>query len=389
MEKIKLGDVCKVQGGYAFKSDLFSKNNIPIIRIGNIQENKVTVDNDICYTEEFLDNHPEFEIKRNDILIAMSGATVGKVGKYSSYQKALLNQRVGKFIVKEELDENFLYFLLKSPLFEKYILNNAFGCAQPNISSRKIEEFEFYKYELDKQKEIATVLDKVQEVINIRKKQIEDLDGLIKSQFIEMFGALNNNHIEWQVADFQDVVYFQEGPGVRNWQFRDSGIKLINIRNLIDDNLVLENTNTYLSEQEVNQKYKHFLLNVGDYVMASSGVTWGKIAEISEKHIPLCLNTSIIRLRPYDENIVSKQYLFNFIKSDAFRMQINKLITGSAQPNFGPTHLKKLSILLPPIQLQNKFEKIVEKANKSKLQIQKSIEEVQKLQESLMSKYFG
>ena len=188
----------------------------------------------------------------------------------------------------------------------------------------------------------------------------------IKSRFVELFGDPIDNPLNWKVADFKEVVYFQEGPGVRNWQFRDSGIKLINIRNLVDDSLVLENTNNYLSEQEVEEKYKHFLLDVGDYVMASSGVTWGKIAEIYEEHLPLCLNTSIIRLRPYDETVISKKYLFHYIKGDAFRMQIRKLITGSAQPNFGPTHLKKISIIVPPIELQNQFAAFVEQTDKSK-----------------------
>lgn len=185
MEKVKLGDVCKVQGGYAFKSKEFQKDSIPIIRIGNIQDNEVEIDYNVCFTKEFLNKHPEFEIKYGDILIAMSGATVGKIGKYQNDTKALLNQRVGNFIVTEKLEKRYLYFLLQSPLFEKFILNNAFGCAQPNISSKQIEEFEFYNYDNVEQIEIANQLDKVQEIIDFRKKQIQELDELIKSQFVE------------------------------------------------------------------------------------------------------------------------------------------------------------------------------------------------------------
>ena len=152
---------------------------------------------------------------------------------------------------------------------------------------------------------------------------------------------------------------------------------------------IQENTNNYLSEQEVEEKYKHFLLEVGDYVMASSGVTWGKIAEVFDEHLPLCLNTSIIRLRPYDEQIISKKYLFHYIKGDAFRMQISRLITGSAQPNFGPTHLKKISILVPPIKLQEAFAEFAEQTDKSKLAIQQSLDKLETLKKSLMQEYFG
>ena len=71
MRKVRLGDVCKVQGGYAFKSSDFKDSGVPIVRIGNIQEDKVKLDNDICYEEEFLASHKEFEVKKNDILATL------------------------------------------------------------------------------------------------------------------------------------------------------------------------------------------------------------------------------------------------------------------------------------------------------------------------------
>ena len=116
--------------------------------------------------------------------------------------------------------------------------------------------------------------------------------------------------IDKKEYNFSDVVDFLEGPGVRKWQFKDEGIKLINIKNIVNDKLCLDNTDKFLSEEEVNQKYQHFLLEAGDYVMASSGVTWGKIAEVFDEHLPLCLNTSVIKLKTKDDNILLKEYLF-------------------------------------------------------------------------------
>lgn len=154
---------------------------------------------------------------------------------------------------------------------------------------------------------------------------------------------------------FQEVVYFQEGPGVRNWQFRPNGVKLINIRNIVDNNIDLSNTFNFLSEEEVESKYKHFLCNEGDYLMASSGVTWGKIAIVKNEHLPLCLNTSIIRLVSIDEGVLNKKYLYHFITSYSFTSQIEKLITGSAQPNFGPSHLRKVKIPVPALPIQHQI----------------------------------
>jgi type I restriction enzyme S subunit len=189
-------------------------------------------------------------------------------------------------------------------------------------------------------------------------------------------------------VDFSEVIDFLEGPGVRNWQFTDSGIKLINIRNLVNDKINLENTTNHLSEEEVSKKYNHFLLKEGDYIMASSGVTWGKIAEVKKEHLPLCLNTSIIKLRPkYDD--FEKKYLWYFIKSNIFTKQIDKIITGSAQPNFGPSHLKKVKIPLPPLPQQQKIANILDAVDALRQNDKALIAKFDELTQSLFLDMFG
>ena len=156
-----------------------------------------------------------------------------------------------------------------------------------------------------------------------------------------------------------DVVFFQEGPGVRNWQFKDSGIKLLNVKNIVNGNLVLGNSDKYLSKDEVFTKYPHFLAEPDDLVMASSGATWGKSAWVDDSHLPLCMNTSTIRFHPLDTSILDRHYMHGFLKSSSFRQQIEKMITGSAQPNFGPTHLKQVKIMLPPSKEQSRYSNIL------------------------------
>jgi type I restriction enzyme S subunit len=189
-------------------------------------------------------------------------------------------------------------------------------------------------------------------------------------------------------VDFSEVIDFLEGPGVRNWQFTDSGIKLINIRNLVNDKINLENTTNHLSEEEVAKKYNHFLLEEGDYIMASSGVTWGKIAEVKKEHLPLCLNTSIIKLRP-KYNDFEKKYLWYFIKSNIFTKQIDKIITGSAQPNFGPSHLKKIKIPVPPLPQQQKIASILDAADALRQNDKALIAKYDELTQALFLDMFG
>lgn len=94
-EKVKLGDVSSIQGGYAFKSNEFVKNQVPVIRIGNLNGETVDLDYEISFHHEFWENNEVYRVKEGDILIAMSGATVGKMGRFSYDEPALLNQRVG------------------------------------------------------------------------------------------------------------------------------------------------------------------------------------------------------------------------------------------------------------------------------------------------------
>lgn len=193
----------------------------------------------------------------------------------------------------------------------------------------------------------------------------------------------------WKLVELKDYAYFQEGPGIRKWQFMDQGIKLLNVRNLVNGELYLDNTERHVSEEEVFEKYEHFLLNPDEIVMASSGVTWGKTALVRSEHLPLMLNTSTIRFRSLDCQVLDQSYLLLFLNSELFTKQIERLITGSAQPNFGPSHLMLVKLLLPPLETQQKIVSILEKAEETKkLRIQAD-EFTQELLQGVFLEMFG
>ena len=161
----------------------------------------------------------------------------------------------------------------------------------------------------------------------------------------------------WQNFNLKDICFFQEGPGLRNWQYRDKGTKFINIRCINDGYLNLTDAQ-YLSSEEVESKYKHFLLNEGDYVLSSSG-SIGRIAVVKKNDLPLLLNTSVIRFRTIDKSKLDMKFLFYFLQSIQFFEKIYEQSQGSAQINFGPTHLNQLSICLPSLPEQYKISEIL------------------------------
>ncbi|MFZ7172349.1 restriction endonuclease subunit S [Avibacterium avium] len=157
-----LGEVCDFQNGFAFKSSLFKESGLPIIRITNI--NGKTVDlSDLKYFDpnDYKKGNPlNYSIEKGDILIAMSGATTGKIGYYTHKETAYLNQRVGKFLPnKTVLDNKYLYHFLSSKTEFLYIL--AGGGAQPNLSTSDIKEkIKIPLPPIEEQKRIAAILDK-------------------------------------------------------------------------------------------------------------------------------------------------------------------------------------------------------------------------------------
>ncbi|HDM8129106.1 TPA: restriction endonuclease subunit S [Vibrio harveyi] len=195
--------------------------------------------------------------------------------------------------------------------------------------------------------------------------------------------------MSWPLVQLSDVAFFQEGPGVRKWQFRSEGVKLINVKNIVDEVLVTENSDKYLDPDEVEQKYSHFLTKVGDLVMASSGATWGKLAWVEQKHLPLCMNTSMIRFQSLDSEKLDIRYLFYYLKTVEFRRDMEKLVTGSAQPNFGSTHLKQISLPLPPIEVQKRIAAILDKADAIRQKRKQAIELADEFLHSVFLDMFG
>lgn len=157
--KMKLGDIFDFQNGFAFKSRLFKESGNAILRIANIKENRISTDNLVFFDEaDYKENLSPYIVRQNDIVIAMSGATTGKIGVNIAPYNFYLNQRVGKFIPKENIVlSRYLYHLLLQMSEEIYAISE--GGAQPNLSSEKLKKLTAYIPPISEQKRIVKVLD--------------------------------------------------------------------------------------------------------------------------------------------------------------------------------------------------------------------------------------
>jgi restriction endonuclease S subunit len=157
----------------------------------------------------------------------------------------------------------------------------------------------------------------------------------------------------WSAAVFPDVAFFQEGPGLRKFQYREKGIPFLNIRTFVNGRID-RSLCKFLDATEVKEKYRHFLVDAGDILIAISG-SIGKWAVARDEDLPLVLNTSVMRFRPLHSEVHEKQYLLWFLRSPLFTDQAWGSSTGSAQKNVGPSHVQHFTILLPPLAEQQRI----------------------------------
>ena len=296
---------------------------------------------------------------------------------------------------KEGMSRDYLFYFLRTPDIVNLATSRCSGANLPRLGPKQLASFQIPLPPFAEQKRLAGILDAADAVRAKRREALAQLDTLIQSIFLDMFGDPVTNPMGWEVQRLADMFWLQEGPGVRNWQFKESGIKLLNVSNILKSGeLDLSKTDRHLSTDEVQEKYSHFLVDAGDLVIASSGISIDeddflrtRSAFVRDEHLPLCMNTSTVRFKAMDKGS-DLRFLQQWLQSHEFRRQITQEVTGSAQKNFGPTHLKRLRITLPPVYLQRRFAAIVESVEQQMTSQRTYLAELDTLFSSLQSRAF-
>ncbi|WP_053955858.1 restriction endonuclease subunit S [Inediibacterium massiliense] len=381
----ELRDVVEIDGGYAFKSDEFMPNKTPIIRIGNIVEGNVVIDNNIGYDIENQD-FDKYIIKNQDILIAMSGATTGKLAMYKNNTEALLNQRVGRLnvICEDILDNNYLYYYLRSDFVQNKIKVIASGCAQPNISSKQILSIEIPVPLLEIQKKIVRVLEKAEKALEKRKEAINLLDELVKSRFVEMFGDLISNSYNWKTIKLKDICSLKSGgtPTRNKPEYFRGDIPWITTvalgNNLIDEKDAVE----FITQEAIDNSSTK-LIKEGSLLF---GMRVG-VGKISVNAIPMCTNQDIMAITEIDTNKYNLLFLKKVIES--YSEYFNNQKRGATIQGIKSDTLKGIDIPIVEIKIQIEFVNFVNQTDKLKCKMEKSLEELENNFHSLMQRAFN
>lgn len=419
-KKCKLGDVCDLIGGFAFKSKSFGAFANKVIKIANIQppyvDDKLEGVDLSNYNVEKL---KKYLINYNDFCLAMTGATIGKLGRYKSKLSAYLNQRVLTFRPSTDVDKDFLFHYLSLDFFQRFINNHIDSeTAQPNISATSIGQFELLLPPLEEQKRIAEILGSLDDKIELLQKQNKTLEDMAKALFKSWFvdfdvvrakqkglpkaDIMREYHLTddlydlfpssfadsplgpipsgWETSNLDSLcIRCQSGgtPSTKHAEYWENAVIDWFSTKELQDSFLLNSEKT-ISEEGLNNSSAK-LFPKGTIIMAIyASPTVGRLGILTQE---ATFNQAAVGFIPKEDKI-SREYLFLMLKHR--RDDLNNLANGAAQQNLSVGVVKAFNILIPNAALNTVYKRIVSPLfNKMEFNV-KQIQTLTELRDTLL-----
>ena len=392
MEKVRLGDVCEILNGFAFKSNNYANSGIRIIRIANVQKGYIEDIDPAFYPIDSV-GLEKYMLEEGDLLVSLTG-NVGRVAVLEKkYLPAALNQRVACLRLKSDtILKGYLFHLLNSDYFEQKCIQASNGVAQKNMSTEWLKSYKITLHSKKEQASIEKILDIINSSINLRKSQKMTLDTLVKSRFIEMFGDPVTNPMGWERITLGDAIQVKPQNGLYKPQFDyvndNSGTPILRIDAFYDGKV-----KSFSDLKRLNctpDEIEFYLLKEGDIVInrVNSLEYLGKCAHITGLLEDTVFESNMMRFHMQD--VFNPVYVTYLLCSQYIKNQIMNCAKKAVnQASINQKDVQGFIILKPPIDLQNQFAAFVQQVDKSKLVIQKLLEKQEILRAALMQEYFG
>ena len=370
MEKL-LTDVCKIQYGYPFDSSKFSsESGVPVIRIRDV----VRGYSETYTTEEY---NEEYIVNDGDMIVGMDGEF--NIGKWNG-GIALLNQRVCRLVPTSEIDANYLFYFM--PLILKRIEDATPFATVKHLSAKQLNKILVPLPSKEEQTVIANTFVLLDNLIGDTKKQLEKLDLLVKSRFIELFGDYDLSHAQsdWKSISEIGKVVGGATPKTNIEEYWDGEYRWVTPAELSSDSGYIYDSVRKLTKAGVDSCSLQEMPI--DTVILSSRAPIGKVAiagntfYCNQGFKNIICNKEILPRYLYTVLLLNTEYLNSLGRGATFK-EISKSI------------VENIRVPVPPIELQEQFTAFVEQTDKSKLAVQQSLEKLETLKKSLMQQYFG
>ena len=358
-ETVRLGDVCEIGDGLHGTPKYDEHGEYYFINGTNLSNGRIIFDEKTKRVDE--NTYKKYRIEFGNTLLMSINGTIGNIAYYAD-EKIVLGKSAAYITTKTpNLNLTYLSHYLQSATAKQYYENNLTGSTIKNLGLKVLRSFELPIPPLDIQRRIADTLDKVTELITLRKTQLEKLDELVKARFVELFGNRGENPYNFPMTTMGNIYKFQYGKG----------------NNIPEDKgeYPCYGSNGIVGHHtEYNSEDSPIIGHIGAY---AGIVNWGK-----GKHY-VTYNGVICKLINDQVNPVYGYYLLQLQDYNTVAK------SGAAQPFVSYKDLDAPVVNVPPLEVQNQFSAFVEQTDKAKAPIQQSLETLETLKKSLMQEYFG
>ena len=368
MEKT-LPEVCIIQYGFPFDSSKFcSAEGVPLVRIRDVVRGYSET-----YTTEIAGEN--YIVNDGDLLIGMDGEFNIAYWKGG---RAYLNQRVCRLIPREDVDRDYIFYYMPQAL--KAIEDATPFVTVKHLSAKQLSKILIPLPDMSEQQRISAVLRSVDRVIAMRKKELDELTNLVKSRFIELFGDLKSNPMEWPVVSFTEFAKIN-GNMTTDYE-KYAGYPHIGIDSIEKGTGALKGYRTVREDGVIS----------GKYIFTPQHIIYSKIRpNLNKVALPdfegLC-SADAYPILPNHSNC-NRVFLAIALRSEYFLEYILQFSSRTNLPKVNRKEIAGFRMPLPPLKLQEQFAAFVEQTDKSKLAVQKGLQELEILKKSLMQQYFG
>ena len=365
--------------------------NNKYITIKNIHNNEIIIDEntDVVDDEAIELIHKRSQIKKGDILFC----SIGRMGDMyiipdepSGWD---INESVFAFTVDTSLvRQKYFYYVFKNRDTIEYLIKNSSGSTFKSIKMNQLKKMVFDLPSLEDQDAIVSALDRLSYIIQMRERELANMDNLIKARFVEFFGDPDLNPMGWKESLLSEKLDVLGGYAFKSGEFDEkSGIPVLRIGN-INAGYFRPVNMVYWHEDESLERYAMY---PGDLVMSLTGTVgkddYGNVCILGNDYDKYYLNQRNAKLEIKEG--LNKLYLSEILKFEKIKKRLTGISRGVRQANIANRDILNLCIPVPPMDKQKQFADFVEQVDKSKVAVQKALDEAQILFDSLMQKYFG
>lgn len=376
----KLGEVCTIKAGYTPpKDELFDNGAYPYYKVADMN----TLGNDV-----YLDITSSYKIDANKlfpkgaIVFPKNGAAVSTNKKRILKYDSIVDLNTGVAIFQKSINEKFAYYWFIDTDFKKYVR----GGALPTLDIKSLKDKPFPSIEKSTQLAIVSELDKINELIRLKKEQLKDFDNLAQSLFYEMFGDPVENEKGWEVKKLGELLKVIGGYAFKSDKYKEEGIPILRIGNI--NSGVFRDINLVFAESD--EKLERYKIFPGDIVISLTGTVgksdYGNVCIMDDTYNFYYLNQRNAKLEIFGN--LDKYYLSAILKNEVIKSRLTSISRGVRQANIANKDIENLQIPLPPLTLQRLFAQRIEQVEREKSEVQKSIQDLETLLASRMQYWF-